>query len=401
MRSTVVGSMTVARTNRSRPTHPPHAFHRRRIDDGRTHELAAERGLANRVAHGEAGDRRGRRVALPPSETIDSGPLRPLQEEHVHSAAINRTLADLAAEHHGLVCLGLTRPLGIDRDHLHRRTASGLLVPVDDGIYRASGAPVTYLQRVLAACWCHGDEALISHRNGALLWRLDGVARAPLEVLVPRWKRHAKRPGIKVHETKTLRAIDRATVENIPCTSVVRTLLDLTAVVPERRADQAFEDALRRRLCTLDDLANRFSQLARRGRPGVVVARRLIEKRGIGYVPTQSDFERLVSELAERAGLGRPQRQIRVALTDRPAWIDLGWADLLLGVECDGLIGHANNVTLPWDDDRQNELQLRGWFILRFTWEQLTTQPDRVIEQLRAAVELQRSMPRQPRRDAA
>jgi very-short-patch-repair endonuclease len=308
----------------------------------------------------------------------------------VNAEAINRAIAELAERNHALVALHLTEPLGIGRDALHKRVESGLLVPVDQGIFRINGAPVTWHQRVLSGCWCHGEEALASHRNGALLWKLDGIAQAPIEVLVPRWYRHTKRSGIRVHETKTLRPIDRTTIDAIPCTSIVRTLLDLAAVVPERRVDQAFEDALRRHLCTIEDIADRFGQLARRGRPGVVVARRLIEKRGIGYVPTMSEFERRVSELAEQAGLGRLERQIPVAVAGTTVWIDLGWSDIRLGVECDGLFDHGNSVSLPWDDDRQNELQLLGWFILRFTWEALTKTPERVVAQIRAAVALQR-----------
>jgi len=305
---------------------------------------------------------------------------------------INRAIADVARRHHALVCLALTEPLGIGRDVLHTRVQSGLLEPVDQGIYRISGAPATWHERVLAGCWCHGAEALVSHRNAAQLWRLDGIEHAPREVLVPRWFRHTKRPGIRVHETITLRVHDRTTVDAIPCTSIVRTLLDLTGVVAERRADQAFEDALRRRLCTVEQLADRFGQLARRGRPGVVVARRLIEKRGVGYVPTMSEFERLVSELSDRAGLVRLERQTPVAIAGTTVWIDLGWSDLRLGIECDGLFDHANSVSLPWDDDRQNELQLQGWFILRFTWQALTKRPEEVVSQIRDAAALQRSV---------
>lgn len=307
--------------------------------------------------------------------------------------AINRTIADLARHHHGLIWLRLAEPLGVSRHELHRRVRNGMLIQVDEGIFRIAGAPVTWHQRTLGSCWRHGPEALVSHRNAALLWELDGIERAPFEILVPRWLRHTKRPGIKVHETKTLRGIDRAEIDRIPCTSIVRTLLDLPAVVPERRAAQAIEDALRRNLCTIESLADRFTQLARRGRPGVAVARRQIEKRGIGYVPTRTDFERRVSELAEQAGLARPERQIPAKVGDSTVAIDLGWSAIMVGVECDGLFFHGSNISLPWDDDRQNDLQLQGWLILRFTWEQLTEQPDRVIAQLRAAVELRRIGP--------
>ena len=62
---------------------------------------------------------------------------------------------------------------------------------------------------------------------------------------------------------------------------------------------------------------------------------------------------------------------------------------LRIGIECDGLFSHGSNITLPWDDDRQNELVLQGWMILRFTWEALIRTPQQVIAQLREARRIQ------------
>src|SRR5690349_4278116 len=97
----------------------------------------------------------------------------------VHTDTINRVVADLASHHHGLVCTRLTEPFGISRDHLHVRVGNGMLVQVDESIFRVAGAPVTWHQRALGSCWCHGPEALASHRLGGLLWKLDGIERAP------------------------------------------------------------------------------------------------------------------------------------------------------------------------------------------------------------------------------
>lgn len=310
----------------------------------------------------------------------------------MNTVEVNQILAELAERHDGLISVALAEAAGITRAQLHRRVQRGVLVQVDERVFRVAGAPMTWHAKALHAVWSHGPDGLLSHRCSALLWRLDGIERAPFEVLTPRWRRHQKRPGIVVHETKTLRPIDAAVRDRIPCTSVVRTLLDLTAVVPERRADQAIEDALRRRLCTVGQLADRFAQIARRGRPGVVVARRLLEKRGIDYVATMSEFERRVSDLAEGAGLPRPTRQVAVRLAGTVVYIDLGWPELMLGVECDGLEFHGGAVTLPWEDDRQNELVLLGWFILRFTWKQLVESPQVVLGQIRAAVDRQQRM---------
>ncbi len=75
-----------------------------------------------------------------------------------------------------------------------------------------------------------------------------------------------------------------------------------------------------------------------------------LSKRTGEYVPTMSEFERRVSDLAEEAGLRRPDRQIAVQLPDTTVYIDLGWREVMVGVECDGLFNHADSVRLPWDE---------------------------------------------------
>lgn len=123
----------------------------------------------------------------------------------------------------------------------------------------------------LIAAWLAGPRAIVSHRAAAMLWRLDGIDAGPLEVLTDRWARRCRLDNVKLHEATDITSADRTEVDGIPCASVVRVLLDLPSAVHHFRADQAFEDALRRQLCTVDQVADRFVQVARRGRPGTVV----------------------------------------------------------------------------------------------------------------------------------
>lgn len=305
----------------------------------------------------------------------------------MRSADINAALAALGRQHHGLVRLDHAQDQDISRQVLHHRVRTGVLEAIDENIFRIAGTPCTWEQRALAAVWSQGPDAILSHRAAALLFELDGITQAPLEVLVPRWKRRGRRKGVKVHEARDLVPTDRTTWHGIPCASVVRVLLDLPAVVSARRADQVWEDALRRRLCTVDQLTDRFVQVARRGRPGTRVGRHLLEKRLEGFVPTMSEFERRVRELVVQAGLAPPVSQHPVDIGSTTVFIDLAWPELRIGIECDGRFDHGSNIQLPWDDDRQNELQLRGWFILRFTWETLVNRPEQIIDQLRRAYE--------------
>lgn len=304
----------------------------------------------------------------------------------MRSHATNRVLASLARAQHQLVRADQALAAGVSRDALERRVTSGLLDRVDRDLFRISASASTWHQRALAAVWLQGPTALLSCRAAVRLWRLDPVPPGPLEVLTERWARRERRPDVKVHETRQLLAVDRSVVDGIPCTSVVRTLLDCAGVLHPFRTDQLFEDALRKRLCTVDEVADRFVRFARRGRGGTRAMRELLEKRVGRDVPTMSEFERRFLELVRDHHFPMPMLQHPVQLDVAKVSLDFAWPGARLAVECDGLYDHGTSIQLPWDDDRQNELQLRGWLVLRFTWAVLTRSPDVVVRQLHRAL---------------
>lgn len=296
----------------------------------------------------------------------------------------DRIINQLAASQHGLVTVSQLLERGVHHDVAARRARSGRLLRVDHGVYRVAGAAVTWDQRALVHCLAAGPLAVLSHRAAAMAWGLTGFRAAPFELLVPRHIRRHPRPGAILHESLTLADVDRSTRSGLPVTSVVRTIIDLPAVTSPRRTDEAFEDALARRLCTVDQVLDRFVQIARRGRPGTRVMRQLLEKRSGRYVPTQSVFEHRLLPLIEQAGLPAPVRQHPVAVRDTTVFLDFAWPLVRVAVECDGVFFHGRTTRLPWDDDRQNELVLRGWTILRVTWDRVHEQPELVVSQLRA-----------------
>jgi very-short-patch-repair endonuclease len=303
----------------------------------------------------------------------------------MQAAAIDAVINALAADQFALVSHVQLLACGVSHRAIERRLHTGRLLLVRPGLYRLPAIAPSPQQRAMGFCLTAGRGALLSHRYAAMLWELDGFNRAPFEVVVPRWARRQRQTGLIVHESLDLRPIDATSRQGLPCTSAVRTLLDLGAVTSIERVESALESALRRRICTTDQILNRFVQVARRGRRGVGKLRTLLETRAGHYVPTGSAFELMLLRLLVDAGFAEPLKQVPVDLGDVTVYLDFAWPELLLAIECDGFAYHADNVRLRWDDDRQNQLVLRGWLVLRFTWKQVTEQPERVIAQVRAA----------------
>jgi hypothetical protein len=73
--------------------------------------------------------------------------------------------AALATLQYGLVERGQARARGMPAAAIDRRVASGAWIRVHERVYRLPGAPLTWEQRLLAACLAAGPGAVASHRS--------------------------------------------------------------------------------------------------------------------------------------------------------------------------------------------------------------------------------------------
>lgn len=256
-----------------------------------------------------------------------------------------------------------------------------LISRVHPGVYRINGSPITWRQRVAAATlWLPGS--LASHRCAAGLWELDGLGRPPVELCVERWSRRHRPPGIIVHETKDLVAGDIEERHGIACTSLVRTLVDLPAVVHEFKAGVALDQASRYDSTILRRVRSRHLEVARQGRNGVVALRALLTERGVGTRPVDSGFERRALRLVEASALPRPVTQHQVRDGDFVCYLDLAWPDHLVAMECDSVEHHLSVRAFHWERERRRRLSRLGWRILEFTYHDVTRRGPMVIREL-------------------
>ena len=84
---------------------------------------------------------------------------------------VDGKIALLGELQHGLVLGRQTIELGLSMTQRRHRGARGLLVPYDHDVFRLGGAPVTWPQRVLAACLA--SDGVASHRTAAMLHRVE------------------------------------------------------------------------------------------------------------------------------------------------------------------------------------------------------------------------------------
>ncbi|MFL5824518.1 MAG: type IV toxin-antitoxin system AbiEi family antitoxin, partial [Solirubrobacteraceae bacterium] len=204
-------------------------------------------------------------------------------------APIDEAIAQLAVAQHGVFALRQVTAFGLTARAVQLRAEKARLHRMHTAVY--SLVPRELLTRRgywMAAVLACGPEAVLSHRQAAALHGVRDTARPNIDVTVPGRSR-TKRPGIDIHRATNLTPDDITLVDNIPVTSVARTLLDLAEVVAQRPLERAFDES---EVLEVFDLHAIEDQLARNAtRPGAKAVRRVLEEHYIGSTPTQSELE--------------------------------------------------------------------------------------------------------------
>lgn len=289
-----------------------------------------------------------------------------------------------ATSNSGVVTRAEALALGVSESTLHRWAKQGQLVRVGTGIYVLPGVLTGERSTLGAATAALG--AVVSHESAARLHRLDGLNPTRLAVTVP-VRRSNRFNGVTVHQSTDLGEWETTEIDRLPVTDVPRTIIDLAAVLPERLLAAILDQAVRMKLTTYKEVADRLEATARRGKPGVVKLRRLLVVRLGGTYVADSRLETMALELLEKAGLPTPATQYR------PPWlrkangrVDTAYIDEQILVEWDSEKWHGTPEAFQLDRQRDNLGQLAGWIVLRFTWSDITRRPSYVIETIRQAL---------------
>lgn len=162
--------------------------------------------------------------------------------------------------------------------------------------------------------------------------------------------------------------------DGVLVTSPARTVFDCLRVMPEGAALTVLDRALQQGWAWPGELAQRVRDHA--GGRGVSRAGRLLW----AAAGTRSAAERLAVELLRDAGIGG--WVVNAEIHDRAGLV--GYGDIVfrtarLVVEIDGWAYHSDRERFQRDRTRQNRLVAAGWTVLRFTWDDLTRRPWKLI----------------------
>ncbi len=299
-------------------------------------------------------------------------------------------ITNLASSQLGLTSRHDLLDHGITARSIERRLDNGRLTAVHRGVYLVGGAPLTWEGECLAACLALGSDAAVSHRAGA---RLQGVrlrCDTPVEAVVPR-PRVPRLTGVRVHRSVDLTDDHVESVGPHRVTTPHRLLVDLGGVVPWWLVSDALEQLIAARRVTPGSVSAFLESVSARGRNGCGVLRQVLDARALGGDVSDSALEEHAARLWRDWNLPEPVFQYAIELDGVWRRLDFAYPELKIAIEVDGYVVHSQREVFETDRARANELEIRGWLVLRFTWRQVTQRPERVAATIRNAIRLRTS----------
>lgn len=290
----------------------------------------------------------------------------------------------LAKEQGGLILENQLTELGFSNAAVRHRVERGRWRRVCSGIFVL--APeidgfVTWLRAATMAL----PEAVVSHEAAAQLHGLTDVPRDRPTVTVGRSAAH-EFSVVTVRRSADLRTGHLTEIDSLPVTTVARTIVDLSAVLPPAALERALDAAVAARRVTHREIRQVLEQVARRGKPGIGVLRELLDAREMEPEMGHSELERRFVTLVREAGMAMPESQVAVPWLSQWERVDFAYPERRLALELDGSAWHTDAAA--WERDRRRD-QLAaadGWQVVRFTWRQVVDDPDGVVATLRSVI---------------
>jgi hypothetical protein len=295
------------------------------------------------------------------------------EESDTRDAAV----AGIAERQHGVVTVAQLYEARLDKSAVSRRTKSGRLHHVHQGVYAVGHRGLSLPGRFMAAVLACGDGAVLSHTSAAVLWKLLKPIDGPVHVSIPTTSGRKRRNGIHLHRCLSLSFLQTpaepspspsyspqeggrggrlltAHRHNIPVTTVARTIADLEGYVPPRLHRRARRQAELMGL-RLDDVKSDH---------------------------TRSDLETLFLALFALHRIPPPEVNAKLGRWE----VDFLWRANRLVVEADTWTYHRGSVAFEDDHARDLDLRAAGYTVLRFTDRQVEEEPGRVAADVARAL---------------
>ena len=291
----------------------------------------------------------------------------------------DRLIARVAHRQHGVFTREFAIRCGLPESTLHRRQRAARYWMLWPGIYTLPEVPDTWEKFAMAAVLHAGPGAALSGAAAARKLELPGFEKAQIEVSTPR---RLTARGMILNCRTPLRPDEITKRDGIPLTIPERTLLDLSAVLPEPRLEGAVDSLIHLGHTDFRRIVGYLEQ------PGLPRRRRslllnILGERG-DVVANESLLETGLARLLRHPTLPPVVRQHRIYIDGRPvARPDFAYPEAKLAVEGHSLKFHGSELQQKRDAARHALLESLGWYIIYITWWETMYRAEETRERIR------------------
>jgi hypothetical protein len=293
---------------------------------------------------------------------------------------------ELAARQGWLITRDQVLSCGMTDGMIRHRLRTGELTHIGRGRYRVSHTAAGF-DGLLRAAVVVLPGAVVSHHAAAQLLDIPFMRRGVVSVTVDASTTHDF-PDVVVHRNRDLAEHHIDDVDELPCTTVARTMVDLAGVCHPRQLQRMLDELLVQRKVTVGEVVAVLNEVARRGKPGVAALRELLNRRGDGAFATATAIEKLGLTVIRRFGLPEPELQYPIPW-DADRRFDIAYPLPRVAVEWDGRRWHSREEDFERDRARDRLATVHDWRLLRFTWADLRSRPFLVAAQIGAALHIE------------
>ena len=293
--------------------------------------------------------------------------------------AVDHAIDVLARRQHGVFSRAQATAVGASPDIRARRLLTGTWLQLAPGVYALPSHPGTW-RRALMAAVLGERSAVVGGRSAAALHGLAGFRPGHPEIVVPPGA-NCRSPLARVRRCGDYRS---AVVDHVPVLTVCDTFFSVAGRIDAARLAVALDDGLAAKLVTVDQLQRRYLGLAGTRRPGLPAMAALLDERGQeGFVPPESVLEGALYRVLDRPGMPayRPQVALPWAPDER---VDAVLCTSSVILEADGRRWHTRVADFSRDRRRDRVALAHGHPTVRFTFEELTSDPDAVARDILA-----------------
>lgn len=285
-------------------------------------------------------------------------------------------LAQLAQAQFGVVTSQQLTELGFSSSAISRMVASGRLIRLHRGVYAVGHSRLLPRGRWLAGVLACGDDATLSHREGAALSEVRRSDRSRVDVTTTNRSRRGQR-GIQLHCVRSLHPDEVTVIDSIRVTTIARILLDLCDVIRPDQVRRAFEQG--ERMGELDYRALNLVAERAHGRRALKVFLPLIAEDHSEAAKAKSDLEARFLDFIRQRGLPVPAVNAMVGGFE----VDAHWPGTKLIVELDSWSFHRSKRSFHGDRAKWLDLRAQGFEVLTITDALLKSRSGQIADEIK------------------